>query len=164
MTRNSKFAESIVKVIFVFALLLVLYACQHEDEDLPQKHEIYSRNYSITSHKPGENCNSCHSVEGTNNYVFRISGTVYDSTKNSTYPNTFIKLYSAPNGVGNILDTIEVDAIGNFYSSSSIDYSKPVYPVVVDKNGIEYRMSSKISHGACNACHGVLTNRIFVLD
>ena len=111
----------------------------------------------------GLNCFNCHSGTGTGNGCFALAGTVYiDSLGTQTLSNATIKLYSQPDGAGQLLKTIEVDEMGNFYDGSEEGLVGSYYPVVVSSNGSIRKMLEPISKGDCNRCHGVSTNKIWV--
>ncbi|MBI3233793.1 MAG: hypothetical protein HYZ42_07090, partial [Bacteroidetes bacterium] len=70
-------------------------------------------------------------------------------------PNGYIRLYSGPMGTGTLLKTIEVDALGNFYSDANYNFGLTIYPVAETSSGVRKYMSSSLTSGACNSCHGV---------
>ncbi len=125
------------------------------------KNETKISNYNDTeSHKAGRNCMNCHYDGGSGEGWFTIAGTVYDSLKNSPYPNATIRLYSGPNGTGSLMGTIEVDGLGNFYTTNQINFENGLY-VSVSGNTTTKNMITPINSGQCNSCHGESTDRIW---
>lgn len=114
---------------------------------------------SSESHNMGKNCMGCHVSGGQGEGWFTVGGTVYKNNSNSTYPGATLKLYSGPNGSGNLVATIPVDKLGNFYTTQSINFGSGLYPVVIGNNG-QREMDSPISSGQCNKCHGNSTGKI----
>ena len=104
----------------------------------------------------------CHKSGEEGEGHFKVAGTVYDSTKNNVYPNATIKLFSAAIGGGDLIKTIEVDGNGNFYTTDKVKFKKDVYPSVTGVNGDVKYMSTPITKGNCNSCHGVTTNKLWV--
>lgn len=98
-------------------------------------------------------CLSCHKSGGTGDGIYTIGGTVYKEDQITKYPNIDIKFYTGPNGTGTLVKTLQVDGVGNFYSTKSLDLSLGLYPAVDNKNGqVEY-MNQKLTTGDCNSCH-----------
>ncbi len=133
----------------------MLVSCNKEGEETK-----ISSNSSSESHNQGQNCMSCHKSGGEGEGWFNAAGTVYDSTKLAVYPKTTVKLFSGPQGSGDLKYTVQVDGLGNFYTTEKIDYGTGLYPAVEGNNQTKY-MSSSISNGACNSCHGVSTDKIW---
>lgn len=119
-----------------------------------------SANNRSESHNMGQNCMNCHKSGGKGEGWFQLAGTVYDTNFINTQPNTTVKLYTAPNGQGTLKHSIQVDALGNFYTTETIDFSAGLYPTVIGKT-ITKHMSSKVLSGQCNSCHGVTTDKIW---
>jgi len=144
MNKNKMFS-------LLFAGAIVLISCE-------KKISKYSSN---ESHYAGQDCMQCHKSGGEGEGRFKVAGTLYDSTKISVYPNATIKLYSAAQGGGDLIKTIEVDANGNFYTTEKVKFKKDVYPSVIGANGDEKFMLTPASSGSCNSCHGVTTNNLW---
>ena len=111
------------------------------------------------SHNMGQNCMNCHKSGGDGKGWFQVAGTVYDTLLSKTNPNTTVQLYTDSKGT-NLKYTVQVDALGNFYTTETIDYGSGLYPVVVGKT-ISKHMSSPVTSGQCNSCHGVSTDKIW---
>lgn len=115
---------------------------------------------SDESHNNGQNCMNCHKSGGDGEGWFTVAGSVYDSTGTNAYANATVKIFSGPNGNGTLLDIIEVDKLGNFYTTEAIDLSKGAHPIVESSKGINM-MSDLLVSGQCNSCHGVTTGKIW---
>ncbi len=114
-----------------------------------------------SSHNMGQNCMSCHKQGGSGEGWFSAAGTVYDSLLTSAYPNAVVKLYTGPDGTGTLKKTIQADAKGNFFTTEAIDFGTGLYPSVSGGSITKY-MSSAITAGQCNGCHGVSTDKIWI--
>jgi hypothetical protein len=141
--------RKILPIIFLSILTNIFSACEDEDGD-ETKISYYDEN---ESHRGGEDCMNCHYYDGPGEYWFHIAGTVYDSTLTNIYPGATVKLYSEPNGSGELIYSLEVDQLGNFYSTEQIDFGNGLYPVV-QGNELNSNMLSAITTGRCNSCHG----------
>jgi hypothetical protein len=139
----------------ICGILLISQGCQKNNET------NISANNSGESHNMGQDCMTCHNPDGKGTGSFIVAGTVYDSLFNSTRGNGTVKLYSGPNQTGIIRATVEVDNNGNFYTTENIDFAGGVYPVLIGSGGDIHYMSSTISIGQCNSCHGVTTDPIW---
>jgi len=130
---------------------LILIACSdgdNENEDV----EI-STNGERESHHIGMNCLNCHNGGGLP--VFTAAGTVYQVMNTTlTLPNVRINFHSGPNATGTLEHTIEVDALGNFYTTETIAWGSGLYLSVTVPGGATTSMSFAITNGACGSCHG----------
>lgn len=109
------------------------------------------------------NCMNCHNPNGPGEGTFTVGGTVFDSTQTVRNPNAIVKLYTQPRGGGVLVATLNTDASGNFYTTSPVDFSKGLYPVVVSKiSGKTQSMPAATYSGACNSCHGISNAAIWV--
>lgn len=143
------------KFFLVIFPTILLLSCNKEGDET--KISSYT---SSESHNQGQNCMSCHKSGGDGEGWFKAAGTVYDSTKINVYPKTTVKLYSGPQGTGSVKYTVQVDGLGNFYTTEKIDFGSGLYPAVEGNNQTKY-MSNPITNGACNSCHGVSTDKIW---
>jgi hypothetical protein len=141
--------RKIILIIFLLFSASIFTACDDEDGD-EKKISYYD---GKESHRAGEDCMNCHYNGGSGEYWFQIAGTVYDSTLTNTYPGATVKLYSEPSGGGELKNRIEVDALGNFYSTEQIDFGNGLY-AVVEGDELSKSMLSAITTGRCNSCHG----------
>jgi cytochrome c553 len=143
-------------LIFTFIVLMfsVLVSCENEDDENGENEDMSSSFNENESHNAGQNCMSCHKSGGHGEGWFTAAGTVYNATGATVSPNASVKLYTGPNGTGSLVKTIEVDGKGNFYTTSSIDFGTGLYVSVTGKSGSVSTMSSSITTGQCNSCHG----------
>lgn len=152
-----KYRISAIAILFTAMFAFTFQACNHADEG---NKKMVSKNFESESHNMGQNCMNCHKSGGEGEGWFNVAGTVYDSTKTNTYPNGTVKLYTGPNGTGNLVATIAVDNLGNFYTTESVSFGSGLYPAVQGKNTVQY-MGSATSTGQCNSCHGVSTDKLW---
>lgn len=131
-------------------------ACEKENETL------ISKNNADESHNMGQDCLICHVQGGDGEGWFRVAGTLYNNSQTSTYPNGNVKLTTEPNGSGALVKTIEIDSKGNFYTTETVDFGTGLYVGVFGTSGEQKFMTSKISTGACNSCHGTTTEKIWI--
>ena len=142
-------------------VLLSIPSCNKDGEGGCGETNI-SQNGSNRSHNMGQNCMNCHKSGGPGEGCFNAAGTVYDSLLSTTRPNGTIKLFTGPNGSGTVAATIEVDARGNFHTTDNINFGSGLYPSVTGSSGQIRYMSTPVTQGACNGCHGVSNDRIWV--
>ncbi len=123
---------------------------------------LRSQHGSSVAHHPGENCMLCHAPSGDAAGWFSLAGTVYDSSLQTIYPNATVKLYTEASGQGTLVETLETDADGMFYSTDEIDFLSGLYPVVEGTNGETMYMSQPVFTGQCYSCHGQDQSRIYI--
>ncbi len=118
---------------------------------------------SSKSHNRGQNCMNCHKSggEGAEGGWFQAAGTVYDSLQNNTVSSGNVYFYTGPNGKGTVKYTLQVDALGNFYTTNAMDFGTGLYPAIQGQTLTKHMVSS-ITTGQCNSCHGVTTGKIWV--
>ena len=141
--------------LFTFILFT---ACEKENENETK----ISQNNTDESHNLGQNCMTCHVSGGDGEGWFTLAGSLYDKSKISAYPNGSVKLTTEPNGSGTLVNTIENDRKGNFYTTQTIDFGDGLYVGVFGTNGEQKFMPSKITTGACNSCHGNTTDKLWI--
>ncbi len=117
----------------------------------------YSTHNSTESKDMSNNCLTCHYQGGSGEGVFTTGGTIYDSTQTTTFANATLYFYTDANGQGTLVDSLEVDAYGHFYTTQEIDFTQGLYPVVEGTNGFRNYMPSSTPTGACYSCHGTST-------
>jgi hypothetical protein len=143
--------------ITLSVFLVILYSCVHTSETLVSSHG------SMQSSSMSGNCMDCHKT-GFTKGAFQIAGTVF-TTGGSTNPNGTVYLHSAPldsNITDSIIAVIEVDGVGNFYTTHQYGMLRGVYPSVTSSTGNKAFMKGPTSSGACNSCHGVTEAKINV--
>ncbi len=143
-------------LFLIIGLTSILYSCSEDDEN----EAMTSSSGSNESHNAGRNCMECHRSGGSGEGIFKVAGTVYNEALTSINSNATVKLYTGANGTGTLKKAIEVDARGNFYTTSSIDFGSGLYVSVEGATTTKY-MSSAITGGACNSCHGSSTSKIW---
>ena len=150
-----------IAVCLLSATLLSLHSCTEADDPGCGAINISAAG-GTESHHTGDNCMSCHVDGGGGSGCFIIAGTVYDSTKTTPYANALIKLFTEPDGDGQLKATITGDAMGNFYTTTVIDFGTGLYPVVFGTSGEVSDMSGSVTGGSCNACHGKTVEKIYL--
>jgi len=103
----------------------------------------------------------CHKTGATEG-GFTIGGTVFQSDTISRNPNGTVYLYAGPNGTDSLIATVDVDGVGNFYTTHQYDFSKGFYPAVTSALGNKAFMQTITTNGSCNSCHGVSQAHIVV--
>ncbi|MEY4351656.1 MAG: hypothetical protein RL078_1735 [Bacteroidota bacterium] len=127
-----------------------LWACHEEN---------ISSAGSNKSHNKGMNCMQCHYASGEGEGCFNVAGTIYQSNLQNTQNGGKVELFTEPNGQGTLKYTINIDGKGNFYTTANVDYTG-LYPKVTAPSGNSIYMSSALTSGACNSCHGQSTAKI----
>lgn len=137
-------------------IMVVMLSCEKENEN-ETKISTYN---SSDSHHIGQNCMNCHTSGGEGEGVFVVAGTVYDNLKTNTYPNATVRLYSGPDGTGDLIAIIQVDKLGNFYSTETINFGSGLFVSVQGETQTRY-MPTSLTTGQCNSCHGNSIGRIW---
>lgn len=163
MMKNSiDFVKDIIlKGLFFLMLLFIALSCEYKIITEPIDNDVFRKsNFNDKiSHNQGQNCVNCHKSGGIGLGWFKISGTVYDSINSNPYPNIIIRLYTGPAGTGNMIYELEGDSLGNFYSTEKIEFGPGLFPIIFG-DSVQAFMGSQTTHGNCNGCHGITTNRI----
>lgn len=141
--------------VLLAGTLFFLHSCEKEGRE----RKVSSHNES-ESHNMGENCMECHNPDGPGEGWFNVAGTVYDKAKTSPFPNGTLRLYTGPGGTGTLRLTLEVDALGNFFTTEDVDFGNGLYASVEGNSDTRY-MNQAITTGSCNSCHGASTDRIW---
>lgn len=142
-------------VIMLIATQFMLASCESEESEV-------SRKGAKESHRAGEDCMVCHVAGGGGEGVFTVAGTVYQmNAPSKVLPNTLVRLTTEAEGAGDIIASIEVDALGNFYTPAKIEWGDGLYTDVVSDNSTT-SMFTKLAEadGACSRCHGDTRNII----
>ena len=137
---------------------LVIYSCTHVSGTFISAHG------SMAGRSMKDNCMDCHQAGATQG-AFSVAGTVLQMDYTTRNPNGTVYLYSQPNaslGNDSVIATIEVDGVGNFYTTHPIDLSKGVYPAVTSASGNKVFMKGITTNGSCNSCHGPIESNIVV--
>lgn len=112
------------------------------------------------SHNFGMNCMQCHKSDGEGEGCFSVAGSVSNTSLAAPLTSGTVKLYTAANGGGTLKHTIQIDSKGNFHTTESIDYTG-LYAAITGPGGTTNYMSSSLTNGACNTCHGVSTSKLW---
>ncbi len=150
-----------MKIIYLSIALftfILFTACEKENENETK----ISQNNTDESHNLGQNCMNCHVSGGNGEGWFTVAGSLYDKSKLNAYPNGSVKLSTGPKGSGTLVNVIEIDRKGNFYTTQTIDFGDGLYVGVYGTNGEQKFMSSKITTGECNSCHGNTTDKLWI--
>ena len=115
---------------------------------------------STKSHNNGQNCLTCHQSGGKGEGCFSIAGSVYAANLSTPLAAGTVKLYSGPNGTGQLMHSIAIDANGNFHTTEPIDYTG-LYAAVTGPSGTTRYMGTQLSNGACNSCHGASATKLW---
>ncbi len=147
---------------FLLPLLpIALVACGGTSETGGNDVVVTSHYGETTSHRAGENCFSCHRQGRDGTGWFTVAGTVYESNLGVVNPDTTVRLFTRPGGTGKLVGTLEVDGLGNFFTTEPIDFSPGLYPVVYGQREVHYKALVTWS-GECSRCHGVGVERLHV--
>lgn len=148
----------IISLLFIGFMAFVIQSCE---ENGCGKSYVSSYGSHESSKMKGD-CMGCHSPNGgAGAGCFRVGGTAFDSIPgDSSVRNSVVKLYTQPNGGGELVVTLQVDSSGNFYTTSPVSFANGLYPAIVSKKGTRYMPSPAIT-GACNSCHGVINANLW---
>lgn len=113
------------------------------------------------THNAGNNCLVCHKSGGQGDGIFTAGGTVYKTGTTTGVSGATIKLYANADGSGTPVVTMTSNESGNFYTKNSINFGTGLFVKVTSANGTT-SMGSSITQGACNGCHGIVTDKISV--
>lgn len=147
-------------------LALALFAaCDEPDDAVPPgdpdyvrdpalDRELVSAHGDTRSHNEGQNCMECHQQFGPGPGRFSVAGTVFDEGGAPT-PDATVELWTAPGGQGERVIRVEVDALGNFFTTEALDLAAAAaFPFVTADDGARTNlMPFPTSSGACNVCH-----------
>lgn len=142
------------KYFLVLAFVVVLFACEKEGNDSDDDQSGLTTNTGNlgSSHNTGKNCLDCHR--------FSVGGSVYKKDLTSVYPGSVVKLTTQANEGGTVVATITTDNSGNIHTSSAISFGTGLYVSVKGSAGTKY-MTSAITSGGCNACHGNSVSKVW---
>jgi hypothetical protein len=150
-------STSAFRILALLILAITITHCSHYDQ--LQKHGEESSFGSTESHNFGQDCMTCHqdahneaSKEGG---WWNIAGSVNDEAADEPFTNGVIELWSQQDRQGTLYYTLEIDALGNFYTEKIVNFNGTCFPVVVNKSTGEYEAMEQAFHsGGCNSCHG----------
>lgn len=148
-------------ILFPISLsLIILSACSHYDE--LHKDPKESRRGEDESHNEGQNCSSCHNVNGHEAVReagwWTVSGTVFEEDDKGN-EDASIELWEKPGRQGNLIKRLETDKEGNFYTNQIINFMGGCYPAITVNNKVKI-MPVPYNGGSCNSCHGISTSKL----
>lgn len=112
------------------------------------------------SHNFGMNCMNCHKSGGEGKGCFSAAGSVSNAALTAHVTGGTVKFYTQPNGGGQLMYTLQIDSKGNFYTTESMNLSG-LYPMIVSASGATASMSTGLTTGQCNSCHGSSTSGLY---
>ncbi len=151
--------------LFIFGVVFI-WQCSHADQ--LRKYGKESERGSTESHNFGQNCMTCHNQSG-NEAVreggwWNIAGSVISDDSNQPFTNGVVELWSLPDRQGVLYYTLDIDALGNFYTEKIVNFPGDCYPAVVNTiTGESKSMDDPFRAGGCNACHGY-TEELIEMD
>ena len=148
------------------ALALAALACDEPDEAEPflgdddyvrdpaLDVELVSAHGDALSHNVGDNCMRCHQAKGPGRGRFSVAGTLIDAD-GAPHPDGVVELRTAPAGAGDLVARIEVDGLGNFYTTQALPLpDSALFPAVYSSDGARPgAMPFPTTSAACNVCH-----------
>ncbi|MBT3998863.1 MAG: hypothetical protein HOK94_02165 [Candidatus Marinimicrobia bacterium] len=163
------FLHWIVLFLLISSILTVTVGCESpltetsktiNDDDDDDIETLESSYYDDESHNNGQNCMSCHIAGGEGEGIFTVAGSVFKSDFINPYPNATVNLYKSD--LSSIIYTLQVDGLGNFYTTESVDLSFGCLPQV-SASGNTVQMATATTVGACNGCHNGITESFIYL-
>lgn len=152
--------EKIGWITLVTVSFFFLISCGKEEND---DETNISHHNETRSHNMGQNCFNCHKKDGSGKGIFTIAGTVYDSAGMVPRPNGWIKFFTHPNGQGDLVKNLQVDAYGNFFTTEIVNITMGVYAVAISEDSTALYMPEPNVSGQCNNCHnGIDVPRVWV--
>lgn len=145
--------KPICLLTILFLLSATLFSCIKEEQSHGEKDTLRSSDRMGTSHNTGKNCISCHK--------YYVGGSVYQKDLSSAYAGAVVQLSSQVNGAGTVVAKITTDKNGNIYTSNTVKFGTGLY-VSVTGNSVTKYMTSSITSGGCNSCHGSSTSKVWV--
>jgi len=132
----------IIALVFFSFMTFWLIACSKSKNYIKISEHGQGR-----SHNTGQNCMNCHYQEGPGAGWYSLAGSV-----SGNYQNHSIRVFDALSQ--DLLATVEVDLLGNFYTTESINFSNGTTVDIVDGQGqVIKAMSTIVTNGQCNLCH-----------
>lgn len=155
-----------MKIVFyllaIAAVVLLLWSGCSRNNPTPPSTAVYSVNGGTTSHNNGQVCLTCHRTGGTGKYNFIIAGSVFKQDLSTPSPNGILYFWSGSGGTGDLIATLQVDANGNFFTTSSLLPGEGAYLQMRGISGAVKTMPILAYTGDCNSCHGVNEDPIWI--
>ena len=131
------------KVVSVLAMSILVFFIACEKTNLEKNISSFGDD---ESHYEGRNCMECHYPVGSGDGSFSAAGTLFGN-----HGDDIIRLYNALSGA--LVAEIEVDDLGNFYTTESIDFNNGITIEVETEDGEVEAMEREIYFGSCAVCH-----------
>jgi hypothetical protein len=130
---------------FFCALTFWMISCSKSENDWN-----VSEHHDDNSHNSGQNCMNCHYQEGPGEGWFSLAGSVSRDDQNDSILS--IRVFDALSQ--DLLTTVEVDRLGNFYTTASINFINGTTIDIIDGQGqVVKAMGTVVKNGQCNLCH-----------
>lgn len=135
--------KRLLSAIFVLAIFSLWFiSCSKSEND-----SNISRFNEDDSHYKGDNCMNCHYTEGPGEGWFSAAGSVYGN-----YTNHSVRIKDANTGA--LLRTIQIDRLGNLYTTETIDMQNGITIDIIDQQGnVVSVMQTVVFNAQCNLCH-----------
>jgi len=146
-------------------VLLAPLACDPGDDEPILGDEDYVRDPGLDislrsahgetrSHAAGDNCMACHQAHGPGPGRFTAAGTLHDAA-GDPLADGIVELRSGPDGNGDLVVRIEVDGLGNFFTTDELPLPETsLFPTVYGPDGAARNyMPFPTTSAACNVCH-----------
>ena len=148
---SNHLTNRLLLTVFLLAIVFSFTECkkwmQGENETRISRHGDHQ------GHKKGQNCMNCHYTEGKGESWFLIGGSVYGNIGDGT-------AYFYKDTLSPAIDSLEIDADGNLFTTKTVDFSNGLYVSVKSGSGTLKQMPKKVFNGQCNLCHGVTQSKI----
>jgi hypothetical protein len=114
-----------------------------------------SRSGEKKSHNMGLNCMQCHQAKGPGKGIFTVAGTLFDEKTGAIVDAGTLELRESPKPDAKVLLSVQVDGLGNFFSTEALPFpNQALFPVVRNGDGTKLNsMPFPTISGACNQCH-----------
>ncbi len=145
--------------MLLLAGFVLFTACEKENEGNETKISQFN---SDESHNAGQNCMLSHVSGGEGEGWFTVAGTIYDSSLSAPAQNATVTLTTAASGGGTVVATLEADQLGNFYTTENVSFAEGLYAMIEGEGGTKKYMSSSLSSGKCNSCHGSTVEKLSI--
>lgn len=143
------------KRLLISLFIFLLFGAWMISCDKPENETKISEHGDDESHYAGENCMNCHYQEGPGEGWYTMAGSV-----TGNYQDHTVMAYDAL--TQELLARVEIDDLGNLFTTESIDYKNGISVVIINESGqVTNVMSTIVNNGQCNLCHdGIFENEI----
>jgi hypothetical protein len=117
--------------------------------------ENISKSGERKSHNVGRNCMECHQAKGPGKGRFRVAGSLFVESTRAPSEGGVLELRAGPKPDAALVLRVEVDALGNFFSTEALPFpDQALFPSVKNADGsLVNAMPFPTISGACNQCH-----------